>query len=129
MPLDPKYHPHRPISLTDPEAGHFWVTVASVRETPTPGRPRMTVVGRVIGTTNQEPILLLMYARGWDYSGKNGAPGEDLIDRGRPSIPDGLHGEFQRQLTLQSAGAPVSRVSPCRRGGLSPFWNNGFSYL
>ena len=29
-PLDPKYHPHRPISLDGPEAGHFWVTVGTV---------------------------------------------------------------------------------------------------
>ena len=51
----------------------LWVTVANREQLPPRYRQwaRMTVVGRVIGTTDQEPILLLMYARGWDYSGKN----------------------------------------------------------
>jgi hypothetical protein len=58
----------------------------------------MTVVGRVIGMTNQEPILLLMYARGWDYSGSNEDTWEASIDPAYvPSIPEGLHGEFQTQ--------------------------------
>ena len=101
-PLDPKYHPHRPISLDGPEAGHFWVTVANREQLPPRYRQwaRMTVVGRVIGTTkqDQEPILLLMYARGWDYSGKNEDAWEASIDPAYvPSIPEGLHGEFQTQ--------------------------------
>ena len=101
-PLDPKYHPHRPISLNGPEAGHFWVTVANREQLPPRYRQwaRMTVVGRVIGTTkqDQEPILLLMYARGWDYSGNNEDAWEASIDPAYvPSIPEGLHGEFQTQ--------------------------------
>lgn len=101
-PLDPKYHPHRPISLDGPEAGHFWVTAATREQLPPRYRQwaRMTVVGRVIGTTkqDQEPILLLMYARGWDYSGKNEDAWEAAIDPAYvPSIPEGLHGEFQTQ--------------------------------
>jgi starvation-inducible outer membrane lipoprotein len=101
-PLDPKYHPHRPISLDGPEAGHFWVTVANREQLPPRYRQwaRMTVVGRVIGTTkqDQEPILLLMYARGWDYSGNNEDAWEASIDPAYvPSIPEGLHGEFQTQ--------------------------------
>ena len=99
-PLDPQYHPHRPISLDGPEAGHFWVTVANRRQLPPRYREwaRMTVVGRVIGTTNQEPILLLMYARGWDYSGSNEDAWEASTDPAYvPSIPEGLHGEFQTQ--------------------------------
>ena len=99
-PLDPKYHPHRPISLDGPEAGHFWVTAANPQQLPSHYRQwaRMTVVGRVIGTTNQEPVLLLMYVRGWDYSGKNEDAWEASIDPAYvPSIPDGLHGEFQTQ--------------------------------
>lgn len=101
-PLDPTYHPHRPISLDGPEAGHFWVTVATREQLPPRYRhwARMTVVGRVIGTTkqDQEPILLLMYARGWDYSGKNEDTWEASIDPAYvPSIPEGLHGEFQTQ--------------------------------
>ena len=90
-PLDPKYHPHRPVSLDGPEAGHFWVTVANRQQLPPRYRQwaRMTVVGRVIGMTNQEPILLLMYARGWDYSGSNEDTWEASIDPAYvPSIPE-----------------------------------------
>jgi hypothetical protein len=59
---------------------------------------RMTVVGRVIGTTKKEPILLLLYVRGWDYSGKNEDAWETSIDPAYvPAIPEGLHGEFQTQ--------------------------------
>jgi starvation-inducible outer membrane lipoprotein len=98
-PLDPQYHPHRPISLDGPEAGHFWVTADRQQLPPRyRGWARMTVVGRVIGTTHQEPVLLLMYVRGWDYSGKNEDGWETSIDPAYvPSIPDGLHGEFQTQ--------------------------------
>lgn len=99
-PLDPQYHPHRPVSLDGPEAGHFWVTASSSQQLPPQYRQwaRMTVVGRVIGTTNEEPVLLLMYVRGWDYSGRNEDAWETSIDPAyMPSIPEGLHGEFQTQ--------------------------------
>jgi hypothetical protein len=99
-PLDSAYHPHRPISLDGPEAGHFWVTASSPQQLPPHYRQwaRMTVVGRVIGTTNQEPVLLLMYVRGWDYSGANEDSWETSIDPAYvPSIPEGLHGEFQTE--------------------------------
>jgi hypothetical protein len=99
-PLDPQYHPHRPTALDGPEAGHFWVTAATRQQLPPKYRQwaRMTVVGRVIGTTNQEPVLLLMYARGWDYSGKIEDSWETSFDPAYvPLIPEGLHGEFQTQ--------------------------------
>ena len=99
-PLDPKFHPHRPISLDGPEAGHFWVTAASRQQLPSHFRQwaRMTVVGRVIGAANQEPVLLLMYVRGWDVSGKNEDAWETTSDPAYvPVIPEGLHGEFQGQ--------------------------------
>jgi len=99
-PLDPQYHPHRPTSLDGPEAGHFWVTTSNPQQLPPQYRKwaRMTIVGRVIGTTNQEPVLLLMYMRGWDVSGKNDDAWETSIDPAYvPSIPEGLHGEFQTQ--------------------------------
>jgi Outer membrane lipoprotein Slp family len=98
-PLDSKYHPHRPISPDGPEAGHFWVT-ANREQLPAKYRrwARMTVVGRVVGTTNQEPVLLLMYVRGWDVSGNNEDAWETVIDPNYlPVIPEGLHGEFQPQ--------------------------------
>lgn len=99
-PLDAKYHPHRPISLDGPETGHFWVTATNRQQLPVRYRQwaRMTVVGRVIGVTNQEPVLMLMYVRGWDYSGKNEDTWETSIDPSYvPVIPEGLHGEFQAQ--------------------------------
>jgi Outer membrane lipoprotein Slp family len=99
-PLDPQFHPHRPISLDGPEAGHFWVTAASHQQLPLQYRQwaRMTVVGRVIGTTNEEPVLLLMYVRGWDVYGKNEDTWESTSDPAYvPMIPEGLHGEFQTQ--------------------------------
>jgi len=97
-PLDPKYHPHRPVSLDGPEAGHFWVTAATRQQLPPKYRQwaRMTVVGRVIGTTNLEPVLLMMYVRGWDFSGGNDEAWESSTDPAYvPMIPEGLHGEFQ----------------------------------
>jgi Outer membrane lipoprotein Slp family len=96
-PLDAKYHPHRPLSLEGPEAGHFWVT-APRQDLPAQYRKwaRMTVVGRVIGTTREEPVLLLMYARGWDVSGQHDEAWETSINPAYlPVIPEGLHGEFQ----------------------------------
>jgi Outer membrane lipoprotein Slp family len=99
-PLDPQLHPHRPVSPDGPEAGHFWVTAASREQLPSQYRQwaRMTVVGRVIGTTNEEPVLLLLYVRGWDVSGKNEDAWETTSDPAYvPMIPEGLHGEFQAQ--------------------------------
>jgi starvation-inducible outer membrane lipoprotein len=99
-PLDAQYQPHRPVSLEGPEAGHFWVTGATPQHLPARYHhwARMTVVGRVVGITNQEPVLLLMYVRGWDYSGKNEDTWETSIDPAYvPAIPEGLHGEFQMQ--------------------------------
>ena len=99
-PLDPQYHPHRPNSLDGPEAGHFWVTAANRQQLPSRYRQwaRMTVVGRVIGIINQEPVLVLMYVRGWNVSGKNDDAWEATTDPAYvPVIPEGIHGEFQAQ--------------------------------
>ena len=99
-PLDNHYQPHRPISLDGPEAGYFWVTAATHEQLPTRYRKwaRMTVVGRVIGTAENEPVLMLMYMRGWDTSGSNHDGWEESTDPAYlPTIPEGLHGEFQTQ--------------------------------
>ena len=99
-PLDSRYQPHRPISLDGPEAGHFWVTAANGEQLPAHYREwaRMTVVGRVIGTTESEPVLMLMYVRGWSTSGNNDDAWEESFDPAYlPTIPQGLHGEFQTQ--------------------------------
>ena len=56
------------VILDGPEAGHFWVTAANRDQLPARYRKwaRMTIVGRVIGATESEPVLMLMYVRGWD---------------------------------------------------------------
>jgi starvation-inducible outer membrane lipoprotein len=106
-PLDGRYQPHRPISLDGPEAGYFWVTAANREQLPAHYRDwaRMTVVGRVIGTTESkpaaiesEPVLMLMYVRGWSTSGNNDDAWEESYDPAYlPTIPQGLNGEFQTQ--------------------------------
>jgi starvation-inducible outer membrane lipoprotein len=99
-PLDERYHPHRPIVNEGPEAGHFWVTAANREQLPARYRKwaRMTVVGRVVGTTKSGPVLMLMYVRGWSYSGDNDDSWEESVDPAYlPTIPEGLHGEFQMQ--------------------------------
>ena len=73
-PLDADYVPHLPTSPDDPEAGEYWIMVA------TEGLPktsrnwsRLTVVGRVSDEpplqhergTGKEPVLAAMYLHGW----------------------------------------------------------------
>jgi starvation-inducible outer membrane lipoprotein len=98
-PLDNHYQPHRPVSLDGPEAGYFWVTATNHEQLPARYRKwaRMTVVGRVIGTAENEPVLMLMYVRGWDTSDSNHDGWEEAIDPAYLPIPEGLHGEFQTQ--------------------------------
>lgn len=99
-PLDQSFQPHRPVSLESPEAGTFWVTAANRAQLPDRYRKwaRMTVVGRMAGTTNNEPVIVLMYVRGWGYSGNNDDVWEESLDPAYvPTIPEGLHGEFQTQ--------------------------------
>jgi starvation-inducible outer membrane lipoprotein len=99
-PLDENYHPHRPIALDGPEAGHFWVTAANREQLPAKYRKwaRMTVVGRVVGMTRSEPVLMLMYVRGWGLSSAHDDVWEESLDPSYlPTLPTGLHGEFQSQ--------------------------------
>jgi hypothetical protein len=43
-------------------------------------------------------VLMLMYVRGWDTSGSNDDVWEESVDPAYlPTIPEGLHGEFQTQ--------------------------------
>lgn len=88
------------VILDGPEAGHFWVTAANRDQLPARYLKwaRMTVVGRVIGATESEPGLMLMYIRGWDTSGNNDDVWEESVDPAYlPTIPESLHGEFQTQ--------------------------------
>ncbi|WP_455376987.1 Slp family lipoprotein [Petrachloros mirabilis] len=71
-PLDRDYVPHRPANPEGPEAGLFWVMVEK-QQLPRNYRTwgRTTIVGRVMGAQKTEPLLQLLYMRGWDVSGND----------------------------------------------------------
>jgi hypothetical protein len=58
----------------------------------------MTVVGRVTGlTSGKEPMLSLVYVRGWGLQSGHDAVWEDTVDANyKPSIPAGAMGDMQR---------------------------------
>lgn len=97
-PLDQDYVPHRPVDTGGPEAGHYWVMLPK-QQIPREYRhwARMTVVGRVTGTQRlgTEPVLSLLYVRGWGTSRVHDAVWEDSSDPNYvPSVPVGVGGEF-----------------------------------
>ena len=92
-PLDQDYIPHRPIDMNGPEAGSYWVVVAKQqfpREYPQWGR--MTVVGRVTGTQlyETEPVLSLLYVRGWGLSSAHHGVWENVNPNYILSTPGGI---------------------------------------
>ncbi len=99
LTTSPQQFRDKVVILDGPEAGHFWVT-ANRDQLPARYRKwaRMTIVWHVIGATESEPVLMLMYIRGWDTSGNNDDVWEESVDPAYlPTIPEGLHGEFQTQ--------------------------------
>lgn len=97
-PLDQDYVPHRPVDTGGPEAGHYWVMIPK-QQIPREYRhwARMTVVGRVTGKQRltTEPVLSLLYVRGWGTSRVHDAVWEDSSDPNYvPSVPAGVGGEF-----------------------------------
>lgn len=73
-PLDQDYTPHLPAEPNGPEAGSYWVTVEKNKLPQTyQSWARMTVAVRVTGTTRfkTEPVLALVYLRGWGSDGKH----------------------------------------------------------
>lgn len=97
-PLDHEYVPHRPADMHSGEAGYYWVAVGS-QQLPREYHhwARMTVVGRVTGMQRRpgEPVLSLLYVRGWGTIGVHDAVWEDTSDPNyQPSVPAGLGGEF-----------------------------------
>jgi starvation-inducible outer membrane lipoprotein len=91
-PLDQDYVPHRPPVLDGPEAGYYWLMVGKGQLPPSYRHwARMTVVGRVIGKQRQtEPVLSIIYVRGWGVSGAHDGIWEHADPNYLPSIPGGL---------------------------------------
>jgi len=87
-PLDREYRPHLPGDRESVEGGTYWVMVKDRREFPSQYRhwARMTVVGRVMGTTSyavhniHEPVLALLYVRGWGINPSHDGAWEDTTD-------------------------------------------------
>jgi len=97
-PLDKEYVPRLPMDNDSAEAGHYWVMMPR-QQIPREYRhwARMTVVGRVTGTQRlaNEPVLSLLYVRGWGTSAAHDAVWEDSSDPNYvPSVPAGVGGEF-----------------------------------
>lgn len=99
-PLDQDYRPQLPPSADDPEAGWYWVIVGNHQNFP-PSHQQwadMTVVGRLVGlASGKEPMLSLVYVRGWGLQSNHDAVWEDVVDANYlPSIPAGAMGEMSR---------------------------------
>jgi starvation-inducible outer membrane lipoprotein len=91
-PLDQDYMPHRPPSLEGSEAGSYWLIVEKAK-LPDQYRhwARMTVVGRVLDQyrLGTEPVLALLYVRGWGMSGEHDGIWEHVNPNYIPSAPGG----------------------------------------
>jgi len=87
-PLDTEYRPHLPGDRESAEGGTYWVVVKDRREFPPQYHhwARMTVVGRMADTTlyagqdAHEPVLTLLYVRGWGISSTHDGAWEDTTD-------------------------------------------------
>jgi starvation-inducible outer membrane lipoprotein len=92
-PLDQDYKPHSPADVAGPEAGSYWVMVPK-QQVPPKYRSwgRATVVGRVTGEQRYrtEPVLMLLYMRGWTAGGDHGV-WENIDPNYRPLIPGGIN--------------------------------------
>jgi hypothetical protein len=92
-PLDQDYKPHRPADGDGPEAGSYWVVV-SKQQVPPKYRSwaRTTVVGRVTGQqrSQAEPVLMLLYMRGWGSTGNSAGLWENIDPNYVPSVPGSI---------------------------------------
>ncbi|MEP6958351.1 MAG: Slp family lipoprotein [Nitrospirota bacterium] len=98
-PLDQDYRPQLPPSVDDPEAGWYWVIVGNHQSFPPHQQwADMTVVGRLTGLApGKEPMLSLVYVRGWGLQSTHDAVWEDILDANYlPSVPAGAMGEMSR---------------------------------
>ena len=97
-PLDQDYKPHRPADSDAREAGYYWIIVER-QQLPSQYRhwARMTVVGRVSGTqpSKSEPVLSLLYVRGWGMNAAHDGIWEKPYDpHYLPSSPAAIGGEL-----------------------------------
>jgi starvation-inducible outer membrane lipoprotein len=92
-PLDQDYKPHRPADSIGSEAGSYWVMV-SKKQVPPKFRnwARATVVARVTGQQRYqtEPVLMLLYMRGWGASGDHAGLWENIDPNYVPSVPGSI---------------------------------------
>ena len=92
-PLDQDYKPHRPADSDSAEAGSYWVMVTK-QQLPPKFRSwaRATVVGRVTGEQRfqTEPVLMLLYMRGWGASGDSAGLWENIDPNYVPSVPGSI---------------------------------------
>jgi starvation-inducible outer membrane lipoprotein len=92
-PLDQDYVPHRPVDTDGPESGYYWV-VTIKQQFPLQYRQwaRITVVGQVTGAQRfeTEPVLSLLYVRGWGMSEAHHGVWENLNPNYNPSVPGSI---------------------------------------
>jgi starvation-inducible outer membrane lipoprotein len=82
-PLDEAYRPQLPPSPDDPEGGWYWIVVGNYQTFPSSYHhwADMTVVGRVIGLgPDHQPVLKLVYARGWGMTSAHDGVWEHAAD-------------------------------------------------
>ena len=83
-PLDEKHRPQLPPSPSDPEAGWYWLVVKNHQTLPRSYHhwADMTIVGRVIGVGPEgQPLLTLLYARGWGMNPEHDGVWEHTVDK------------------------------------------------
>lgn len=97
-PLDRDYRPQLPPSVDDPEGGWYWVVVANHQTFPSSYHhwADMTLVGRVSGLARgKEPILNVVYVRGWGLKSSHDGVWENLVDASYiPFTPTEVKGEM-----------------------------------
>jgi starvation-inducible outer membrane lipoprotein len=89
-PLDQDYRPQLPPSPDDPEGGPYWVVVGDRMHFPDSHRHwgDMIVVGRVAGVApGKEPILNMVFVRGWGLNSAHDEVWEDLVDANYVPLP------------------------------------------
>jgi hypothetical protein len=93
-PLNEKYRPQLPPSPSDQEGGWYWIVVKKHHTLPSSYRhwADMTIVGRVIGVSPEgQPLLRLIYARGWGMTPEHDGVWEHMVDENYgPTTPPEL---------------------------------------